>query len=576
MTHAPVSSPTPVSFVEEARRQYRLLKIGVLALLALACAHSFSLNLVDPDLWGHVRYGQEWIAEGTLPRTATHTFTAVEYPWINHENAAELLMAVGFEHLGVYGMLVAKCLLGMAIVGVMAWTAMRHGVSAIAAWALLVLVAANMQTFFPMRPQLLSFALCTAALVCLDRGFSPWDEERRIRCGWLWALPVLMALWVNSHGGFVAGLCIVGAFLLGRMIELAWHERSAAIGKLVHLSFIGIACVAATFINPYGAGMHAWLLNTWAGAPPEITEWAAPTPSNPVFWPFVTLLVAAVASLAATRRRRDWTQIVILALVAWQACVHLRHIAFFALLCGFWLPVHWQSALQRLRPDQDGRLPVVLPPRWLRLSMAAAILVGIVVQSSVLAKRLSDLPVVRSQYPVDALQFMVDHRLNGKLVVAFNWAQYALAALAPDVTVGFDGRFDTCYPQEAIDVHFDFLLGDAGPRDRDPAAGPIDGTRVLDYHQPDMVLLERRYKQCAAIMQAASQRENPEWTLLYSDAVAELWGRSSRFDDPHSPNYLPEAVRRRDVPLLEAEFQWPAMPDRSLWEARQPAPLASN
>jgi hypothetical protein len=77
-------------------------------------------------------------------------------------------------------------------------------------------------------------------------------------------------------------------------------------------------------------------------------------------------------------------------------------------------------------------------------------------------------------------------------------------------------------------------------------------------------------------MQAASQRENPEWTLLYSDAVAELWGRSSRFDDPHSPNYLPEAVRRRDVPLLEAEFQWPAMPDRSLWEARQPAPLASN
>lgn len=576
MSSTPLRLTPPSSFVDEARRQYQLLKIGVVALLALACAFPFSFNLVDPDLWGHVRYGQDWLAEGAMPRTATHTFTAVDYPWINHENAAELLMALGFEHLGVYGMLVAKCLLGMAIVSVMAWTAMRHGVSAIAAWALMVLVSTNMHTFFPMRPQLLSFALCTMALVCLDRGFPSWGEDRRVCFAWLWPLPVLLAAWVNSHGGFVAGLCIVGAVLLGRMIELAWHDRGAALGKLIHLSAIGVACVAATFINPYGAGMHAWLLNTWAGAPPEITEWAAPTPGNPVFWPFVTLLVVAVGSLAATQRRRDWTQIVVLSLVAWQACVHLRHIAFFALLCGFWLPVHWQSALQRLRPDRDRRLPVVLPPRWLRLSMAAAILAGIVVQSSVLAKRLSDLPVVRSQYPVDALQYMVDHRLNGKLVVAFNWAQYALAALAPDVKVGFDGRFDTCYPQEAIDVHFDFLLGGAGPRDRDPGAGPIDGTRVLDYHQPDMVLLERRYKNCTAIMQAEAEREHPEWTLLYSDPIAELWGRASRFDDPASPHYLPAASRRQEVQLLEAEFQWPAMPDRSLWEEQSGAPLAVN
>jgi hypothetical protein len=141
-----------------------------------------------------------------------------------------------------------------------------------------------------------------------------------------------------------------------------------------------------------------------------------------------------------------------------------------------------------------------------------------------------------------------------------------LAALAPEVTVGFDGRFDTCYPQEAIDVHFDFLLGGTGPRERRPDAGPIDGSQLLRYGNPDLVLLERRYKNCASVMQAEAAKDNPQWSLLYSDAVAELWGRVDRYDDPASPHYLSPESRRHDVRLLEARFQWPAFPDRSLWE----------
>jgi hypothetical protein len=553
----------------EARKHYRLLKIGVLALLVLACAFPFSLNLVDPDLWGHVRYGQDWLAAGEMPRTATHTFTAVGYPWVNHENAAELLFAISYRYIGIFGMLVTKCLLGMGIMGAMAWLACRKGAPALSMWSLLVLVAANLHAFFPMRPQLLSFALCTMLLVCLDRGFSNWPEERRVRFRWLWPLPVIFIAWVNSHGGFVAGLCIVGTYLLGRMIELWITDRQRSSGTVLHLSLIGMACLAATLVNPYGLGIHEWLWHSWGGAPPEITEWAPTLPGKPVFWPFVTLLAVGVASLAATERRRDWTQIIILAIVAWQASLHLRHIAFVALLCGFWLPIHWHSAIRRLRPDQAGRLPIILPNVWMRLAMMAGILLGIVLQSTALARRLSEFPVLRSRYPVDAIQYMVDNRIGGRLVCAFNWAQYALAALSPEVTVGFDGRFDTCYPQEAIDVHFDFLLGDGGPRERRPDAGPIDGRRVLEYGNPDLVLLDRRYKNCAAIMQSEAAKKKAEWTLLYSDSVAELWGRASRYDDPLSATYLPPEYRKFDVKLLEARFHWPALPDRSLWEDRE-------
>jgi len=575
MSNAAASCPPLLA--EQARKHYRLLKIGVLALLALGCALQFSLNLVDPDLWGHVRYGQDWLAAGEMPRTATHTFTAVDYPWVNHENVAELLFAMSYEHIGIYGMLVAKCLLGMAIMAAMAWTACRRGVPAISVWALLLLIiSCSLHPFFPMRPQLLSFALCTLALVCLERGFPSWPDSREVRVRWLWPLPVIFIAWVNSHGGFVAGLCIVGALLLGRIVELAVRDGRRSLPQASHIAVIGLACLAATLVNPYGLGMHQWLWHAWGGAPPEITEWAPPLPGKPVFWPFVTLILVATASLAASRQKRDWTHIVVLALVAWQASLHLRHIAFVALLCGFWLPVHWHSALARLRPDRDKRLPILLPAWWLRLAMAAAILVCVVLQSTVLARRLSDFPVVRSKYPVDAVQFMVDNRLTGKLVCAFNWAQYALSALAPEVTLGFDGRFDTCYPQEAIDVHFDFLLGDSGPRERRPDAGPIDGRRALQYGHPDLVLFDRRYKNCGAIMRAEAAKKNPAWTLLYSDAVAELWGRKTRYDDPASPYYLPPHDRKFDVKLLEARFQWPALPDRSLREERETSKAADQ
>ena len=60
----PDAAPQPLSnevLAEESGKHYRLLRIGVIALLALACAYPFSLNLVDPDLWGHVRYGQDWL-----------------------------------------------------------------------------------------------------------------------------------------------------------------------------------------------------------------------------------------------------------------------------------------------------------------------------------------------------------------------------------------------------------------------------------------------------------------------------------------------------------------------------------
>ena len=88
---------------------------------------------------------------------------------------------------------------------------------------------------------------------------------------------------------------------------------------------------------------------------------------------------------------------------------------------------------------------------------------------------------------------------------------------------------------------FDFTLGDSPStgRYREPASGPIDPMRALEYESPELVLLERNphLEATAAIRSAA------DWCLLYQDSLAELWGRARRFSNPDSTNRLPESSR---------------------------------
>src|SRR5438094_195971 len=76
-----------------ARANRALLIVGCLVVLSIS-------HGVDADLWGHVRYGQDVLAAHALPVTASHTYTAVGHPWINHENLAELAFGWIETHLG--------------------------------------------------------------------------------------------------------------------------------------------------------------------------------------------------------------------------------------------------------------------------------------------------------------------------------------------------------------------------------------------------------------------------------------------------------------------------------------------
>ena len=180
--------------------------------------------------------------------------------------------------------------------------------------------------------------------------------------------------------------------------------------------------------------------------------------------------------------------------------------------------------------------------------------------------------VDRSKYPVSALEFMADENINGRLVVTFDWAQYALAALAPSTTVGFDGRYDTCYPQVVVDINFDLLFGkDMSHRYRGADSGPVDSNRVLEFGNPNLVLMDRIADNPAVEF----LDQHSLWTRLYCDGRAVLWGRKSVFADPSLATFIPPHRRRLTNEMPHGIAQWPGFPGRTGRDAFSPEVAAA-
>jgi hypothetical protein len=133
--------------MQDSSLPQQLLYCLVVAILVLSSARLLARNDVEPDLWGHVCYGQDMLAQGRIPPTATHTFTASGHPWINIYILAELAFAIQYQYLGVPGLLLLKLVIGIAVLGLMALLARTHRVTSLAFWVLMLLISSNL-TFF--------------------------------------------------------------------------------------------------------------------------------------------------------------------------------------------------------------------------------------------------------------------------------------------------------------------------------------------------------------------------------------------------------------------------------------------
>src|SRR5262249_32110717 len=270
---SPVAAVYPAEIVHPAPSHAAApdaLSAPLLVLFVVACLLILStVHVGDPDLWGHVRYGEDVLATGRIPATATHTYTAPTHPWINHENASEVIFAALVDHFGPAGLTGLTIALGARVVLAFVLYGMRSGVRLPAFLAVVLLAVCNMTPGWSVRPQVFTYVFFTILLVVLDRGLAG-RAPRRL----LWILPPVFMVLANTHDGFVAGLAVLTLYVFVQAaVAIASSGGRIAWREVLGLGGVVLASACATLLNPYGPRLLTWLAEDLRPPRPEISEW---------------------------------------------------------------------------------------------------------------------------------------------------------------------------------------------------------------------------------------------------------------------------------------------------------------
>jgi hypothetical protein len=201
----------------------------------------------DPGTFWHVRLGREILATGRVPRIDTLTSTRAGTPWVDQSWLFDVGLAWLVDRVGWAGVTAAVAL-GLASIyrGLARWLIGLGNRPFHAAMVAIVAVGVG-SIHFLARPHLFTFAFVLASLAAC-RAFH--DRGSRL----IWALPPMVALWANLHGGFLAGPVVVAFAMGGEAISGPWdvprRRKLTALGAVLGL------CLVAPLANPYGTDLY--------------------------------------------------------------------------------------------------------------------------------------------------------------------------------------------------------------------------------------------------------------------------------------------------------------------------------
>ncbi len=459
-----------------------LLAVMVAAVLAFA----WSGTAADPDLWGHLRFGRDILDEGAIPAEDPYSFTS-DRPWINHEWLSEVIMAAAYGLGGSAGLVGLKLVIAAGAFSIL-WRALRRaGVHPPAAAGLLIAAAVGAYgLMLTVRPQLFSMLLYVILLALLNEA---WRGRHRAL---LW-VPLLFAVWANAHGGWIVGAGVLAAWgacaAIGGRLPWAWAAGSA------------LLALAGSLATPYGTGLWRFLWATVGLGRADITEWQPATADAA----FLAAWVAAASLIVfawysgrgqtPSARVSGWAltpsslPLFVPAIMVGVAAFRVTRLGGFFTLTNVLL----------LAPCFAGRGPARLPlsrPPSARdlLAVGALCFAGLAAVAAAVHGRIGcvtlAVPGPDEQWApeAEAVQFLRDNPIRGRMLTYFDYGELAIWHLAPRVRVSYDGRRETVYSEAVQQAHQRFYS-------KSPDAGYARQLQAdyvwLPHRLPVVPLLER-------------------------------------------------------------------------------------
>ena len=428
------------------------MAITFLGILAMAVRPS-----TDTDTWWHLRVGA-WIVEHrAVPMVDPFSHTRAGAEWKIPGWLVQVPLYLLFANFGYAGLnLFTAACVTLTFVFVY-WCC--EGNAFVKAFTLIIAAAAS-AIYWSARPQIVSFLLAGAFAYVLH--LYRWQKVNR-----LWVLPPLMALWANIHGGFALGFIFIGLTVAGESVSFLWRlftaesaERakswnfqfevgsSGAVGSrgIVWLMAIGLLCAMAVSFNPAGPVMLLYPFQTVSiGVLRDfIQEWQSPDFHQVNAQIFLWLLFGTLAAVAWSRRRINFTDLLLVTGCAYLGFLAWRNVVLLAIVAPPVITRHIASGWADARGQESARaeanpLGGAITLNWtilLVVALTALVKIFISIQPAPNAVEAARL------VPVGAAEYIQRERPAGQLFNSYNFGAYLAWALYPDYPVYVDGRTD--------------------------------------------------------------------------------------------------------------------------------------
>jgi hypothetical protein len=465
--------------------------------------YSFSVidNCADRDLWHRLAVGALFFNTGWVLKHDIFAYTPTKPLWVDHEWGSGVIFYFLSHHFGDSGLLILRILIIFAII-LLIYAAIRLqiqrkvypiGYLFLSFYALLPGVAITI------RCQLFTYLFFTLWLYLLERVKR--GENRLI-----WIFPVITLLWVNLHGGFVAGFGLIFIYALGELLN-----------RKNPVKYLGIlaACVPVTLINPYGFKFWQYMAEALTMPRPYITEWE---PIN-IFYPptdwlgFKVLLLISIIgigySLIFKIKKIDWTTLLLILTTLALTLRQERQAIFFIIAASVFSYDYFYSAISPIIAKISAKLTPRLSEKTLELadftrqSIVYALIIVVCGYFSITSSHIIN--VKPEYYPVQAVEFIRINNVKGNLLVPFNWGSYALWKLYPQCLVPIDGRYEEVYTNDVyMDItRFAFSLNGWGG--------------VLKKYHNDIILINKDSKTFYAL------KKLNNWKMIYNDKYSAVF-----------------------------------------------------
>jgi hypothetical protein len=495
--------------------------LAIIAFFAVALLPRATWPLIDPDVWWHIRAGEEVLQTGRVPRVDSWSLTAFGQPWTSQDWLSNVLLALGHRlgdwgwtllSLGAAAMVVAAFAVLWSAVGVRQREAGWFGR---VVWFSVALLLAG--PVLGVRVQVIDLLLAAVVLWLLWRYLV--DRRRR----WPAFLPLVAVAWVNLHAGWVLLFLFGGAFIVGELADRALRRRLSPEPMqprdLAWLAGCLVVSAAALALNPSGIDIYGYPAYTAGiGALADfVGEWQRASLDNLFGWLLLGfVLFGVITTIVLGRRTLRGADVLILLGVTAMSVIAIRFLLITGPIGAAIVAVHLPPALSR---TSVGRASSPLLARLARprsgalatvnASIAVVLLFIGIGLAFVRAMPASQHEEIAREFPVEAVHWLATHDAGSSIFNKYEWGGY-LGLELPDQPIFIDGRAD--------------VYGDTVIREYVHAIGVDNPAGVFNRYRIDHVLIPAR----TPLGDWLSHEKG--WHPGYLDSHVAIWIRGSPDD----------------------------------------------